>query len=171
MSKIHKGIIIVAVCISIFMILSFTVATAIKEHVRKNESIRSLLMNAGCEGRELNEKLIEYSYWKDALSYTSGYEIAVFEVNAESWTIPEGWRLETIAAAELDDATGFAVPERRFSDLKTTLPAVYDAWFFAEMGREGPFEEWQYHIGLYSDEGILLIYRGHDLNTDIWMRI
>ena len=171
MSKLHKGIIIAAVCISLSMILIFAVATVITEHAKKEENIRLLLMNVGCTGFDLDEKMIEYDYWKDPLSYISGYVIAVFDVDSDSWIIPEEWRCESIAAAELEDVTGFAIPERRFSDLETTLPAVYDAWYFIETGREGPFDEWQYHIGLYSDEGILLVYRGHDLNTDIWMRI
>jgi len=169
MSKLHKGIIIAAICISLSMILIFVAATEIKGLVRKNECIQSLLVNAGCTSSELMGKPIEYKCWKDPISYISGYEIAVFAVDADSWISPEGWQNEMIEAAELGDTTGFAIPERRFSDLKTALPAVYDAWCFNETSREGPFEEWQYHIGLYSDEGLLVIYRGHDLHTDIWM--
>ena len=166
MSRIHKCIIIAAVCMSLTMILIFAAVTAITNHMEKNESILSLLVSIGCTGDELIGELVEYEYWKDPLSYISGFEIAVFEVEMDSWMTPEGWRRDTIAADEFENVTGFAIPRRRFLNLETTLPEVYDAWYFRETGREGPFDEWQYHIGLYSEDGVLLIYRGHNLHTD-----
>ena len=130
MGRKNRMIIIAAVCISVFMMLSFAAVTGVQKHVRKNASIRSLLHGVNAASNYLNEKSIGYAYWKDPLSYVSGYELAAFEVDAEEWISPVGWRHETITAAELGDVTGFAVPERRFIDMEIDLPAVYDEWYF-----------------------------------------
>ena len=46
----------------------------------------------------------------------------------------------------------------------------FDEWCFIENGKEKSFADWEYYIGLYGDDGYLAVYRGYDLNTELFLR-
>ena len=48
------------------------------------------------------------------------------------------------------------------------LDITFDEWFYMETERE-VFTEWEYYIGLYRDDGLLMVYRGHDLNSELYL--
>lgn len=137
--------------------------------VYRRARTRDLLQHAGISDA-IRVRQKDYTYWKDFLMYVNGYEVLALKVDPEKWMMPEGWSGGPIAVDDLETKTEFSVNELVINGLNADIPETFDAWFFAECGREGEFADWEYYIGLYSGKGLLIVYRGHDLNSDLWMR-
>lgn len=99
------------------------------------------------------------AYWEDWLNYVAGYEIIAAEIPPEKWHIPDGWTEQAVTLEELQTICDIRINDSELYDLKTgELPEIWDSWFFRE--DEKLSECW---IGLYSETGTLIIYRGLEL--------
>jgi len=159
MKKIVCIILIALICIAgiVFGVARFN----------QHSKMERLLSGVGIENG-FRSKQLDYDYWKDPLWYVNGYEVIALRVDPEKWTTPEGWYKKQVNIDEIEPIIEFEIRESAISDLKADLPEHFDEYYFAESGREGEFSNWEFYIGLYSSEGLLVVYRGHDLNSDIW---
>ena len=157
----------IRIILSVLLCLAILVCGA--KLIYRRTRTRDLLQHVGIsDGIRVRQK--GYTYWKDFLMYVNGYEAIALKVDPERWTSPSGWISEPIAVEELEFTTDFSVNEPALNGLTAEMPQTFDEWFFAEYGRDGEFADWEYYIGLYSKDGLLIVYRGHDLNSDSWMR-
>ena len=155
------------ICIILIAILCISCIVFGVKQFNRHSKIEKLLCGVGIE-EDFKSKLVAYDYWKDPLWYVNGYEVAVLRTDPERWITPDGWYKKPIRIDEIEPIIEYEIRESAITDLKVDFPEHFDECFFAETGREGEFRNWQFHIGLYSDEGLLVVYRGHDLNSDIW---
>ena len=158
-----------AIRIILSVLLSLAILICGAKFVYRRARTGDLLQHVGISD-EIHVRQKDYTYWKDFLKYVNGYEMIALKVDPETWIMPEGWISEPIAVEDLEFATDFSVNEPALNGLTAEMPQTFDEWFFAEYGRDGEFADWEYYIGLYSKDGLLIVYRGHDLNSDLWMR-
>ncbi len=159
MKKVVCIILITLICIS-------GIVFGIK-HFNQRSNIKKLLNGVGIEN-DFKSKQLDYDYWKDPLWYVNGYEVIALRIDPEKWITPEGWYRKQISIEEIEPIVEFEIRESAITDLKADFPDRFDECYFAETGREGEFKNWQFHVGLYSHEGLLIVYRGHDLNSETW---
>ena len=157
-----------AICIAVIAFLCLAIALIFgskyyRNHMRAAGLLKSVGISSDCK-----HELLDYDYWKDPLAYVNGFEAAVYDV--EQWTTPAGWYKKEIRIDDIEPIIEFEIRESAISDLKADIPDNFDECYFIESGREGEFKDWEFYVGLYSYDGLLVVYRGHDLNSDIWKR-
>ena len=167
MKKIFCIVLAVILCLSIYFVGGMFYFRW-KQTKSMHESTQNMLKMAQVPDI-LRPELIDYVYWKDPLSYVDGYE--VMAARAELDSVPESWVLESIRLEELEAIPDFYVDLSAFSKLDVELPARFDAYYFSEIGSHNEFKAWEFYIGLYSEDGLLLVYRGHDLNFELMDRL
>ena len=155
------------VCIMLIALICIAGIVFCAKHFHQHAKVEKLLSGVGIENN-FRPKQLDYDYWKDPLWYVNGYEVIALQIDPEKWTTPAGWHKKQIKIDEIEPLIEFEIRESAITDLKADLPDSFDECYFAESGREGEFKNWQFHIGLYSNEGLLVIYRGHDLNSETW---
>ena len=156
-----------AVCIILAAVVCLAGIICAANHLKNRAKIKEMLSSVSVSD-DIKTKMLAYDYWKDPLWYVNGYEVIALRIDPEKWTTPEGWYKKQVNIDEIEPIIEFEICESAITDLKADLPEHFDEYYFAESGREGEFSNWEFYIGLYSSEGLLVVYRGHDLNSDIW---
>lgn len=156
-----KRLAALALCVSIIAMiaLSLLIVRTVRAHQRKRAMLEAVDIPIHTPLRA-----VDYVHWTDYLEYVSGYDILVAKVDPEGFAIPGTWRASTTTIDAIEAEYDIDMCESWLREQKTTLPACFDAWYFRETGRGGEaYRDWQYYVGLYSADGTLIIYHGHDL--------
>lgn len=129
---------------------------------------RELLRHVGVENK-MKLELLDYTYWKDVLGYVSGYEMAVLQVDPEKWTMPSGWHSGEMSMGQIGEIHQKLVDNSMLREHELDiLDSTFQEWFYTETDRE-VFSDWEYYIGLYREDGLLVVYRGHDLSSELYL--
>ena len=156
-----KRLAALALCAGIvaMIVLSVLVVRTVRAHQRKMAMLEAVDIPIHTPLRAAG-----YVHWTDYLMYVSGYDILVAKVNPEGFAIPETWHAGTTTIDAIEAECDIDMVESWFQEQKMTLPPCFDAWYFRETGRGGEtYRDWQYYVGLYSADGTLIVYHGHDL--------
>ncbi len=101
-------------------------------------------------------------YWYDLLKYIDGYEIVAVRP-PEDWLPPEGWQMGGMTVEEIEEKYNLILSDDAWERIGLTQE-VSRAHFFAETGRDSEIiQDWEFYVGLWQEDGVLIVYRGHHL--------
>lgn len=124
-----------------------------------------MLTAVGLE-EEAGLKQVDYTYWRDPLQYTDGYEIMAFAVDEAVWNPPDSRSREPKVTGVDVIATALDIDLNAdgISDLSLGGENC-GVWFFEDHRSDRPFDQQDFYFAYcdenYENDVVLFIYRGH----------